>query len=405
MSGSRVSSTAMPNRHSMANPVYLVDNSRPAAAAAAQPTAAAALAQQRTCVDLLKYYTKVDAGIQLNNLTQEVNMPLLRLVHQLYSIIVDAIENDKEQHEQQKLPPPLPLPLGSGNGDTGPPPPPLSDTPSQSEAARRDCWRFMNQILELREFVPEPKYLEKNETQTTTTTATTTATAPTTANNPVGGKGGVHKRYTHTTHVPLAAAGAKEKSFISFYGWVFVKRVQSKAGIGILSFGGEMNNIQASVLLDHKMLSPYTGTATSSGGNYVGSVNLSIESTLGKLKENESRQNVVQMRVGKSHVFGSFRSSQATTLTTSGVILLASFVHVGQINIDVPLRPMIIHGVVYRESKVIEHNILPEIKNFAIFENQDLAGAAASTAAGATTEQSSSTASAAGLAADVNNAK
>ena len=50
---------------------------------------------------------------------------------------------------------------------------------------------------------------------------------------------------------------------------------------------------------------------------------------------------------------------------------LSAFVHVGQINIDVPLRPMIVHGVVYRESKEIEQNILPELKNFSIFENMD----------------------------------
>ena len=46
-----------------------------------------------------KYYTKVDTGIQLNNLSQEVNMPLLRLVHQLYSLIADAIEFDKEPNK------------------------------------------------------------------------------------------------------------------------------------------------------------------------------------------------------------------------------------------------------------------------------------------------------------------
>lgn len=41
------------------------------------------------------------------------------------------------------------------------------------------------------------------------------------------------------------------------------------------------------------------------------------------------------------------------------------------INIDVPIQPVIVHGVVIRESKVIEQKILPEIKNFAIFENDE----------------------------------
>lgn len=46
-----------------------------------------------------KYYTKIDAGIQVNNLVQEVNMPLLRLAHQIYSIIADAVDLEKEKNK------------------------------------------------------------------------------------------------------------------------------------------------------------------------------------------------------------------------------------------------------------------------------------------------------------------
>lgn len=88
-----------------------------------------------------------------------------------------------------------------------------------------------------------------------------------------------------------------------------------------------------------------------------------MDSCFGHLTENESKQNVVQLNIQKSHMFGCLKS-----LTLNN--LVSSFVHVGHINIDVPLRPMIVHGVVYRESKVIEQKILPEIKNFAIFEEE-----------------------------------
>lgn len=70
------------------------------------------------------------------------------------------------------------------------------------------------------------------------------------------------------------------------------------------------------------------------------------------------------MNIGKSHLFGYLKNMSINNM-------FSSFVHIGQINIDVPLRPMIVHGVVYRESKVIEQKFLPEIKNFAIFENAD----------------------------------
>ena len=46
-----------------------------------------------------KYFTKIDAGIQVNNLIQEVNMPLLRLAHQIYSIIADAVDIEKEKNK------------------------------------------------------------------------------------------------------------------------------------------------------------------------------------------------------------------------------------------------------------------------------------------------------------------
>ena len=89
------------------------------------------------------------------------------------------------------------------------------------------------------------------------------------------------------------------------------------------------------------------------------------------MTENDSQQNVVQMKVAKCHLFG-----YLTQLVAKHRV--SSFVHVGQINIDVPLRPMVVHGVVYRESKVIEQNILPEIKNFVIFETPaNSSGAAA----------------------------
>jgi hypothetical protein len=72
------------------------------------------------------------------------------------------------------------------------------------------------------------------------------------------------------------------------------------------------------------------------------------------------------MSVAKSNIFGFVKN-----LSINNII--SAFVNIGQIYIDIPLRPMLVHGVVYRESKVIEQNILPEIKNFVIFENSELA--------------------------------
>lgn len=100
----------------------------------------------------LKYQTKIDAGIRINDLTQEVNMPLLRLVHQIYSIIADAIEYDKESSTSSRA---VETKL-SPSYKTG-----LVASGNQQLLVSRDCWRFMAGLIELRDFLPEPKPPEK----------------------------------------------------------------------------------------------------------------------------------------------------------------------------------------------------------------------------------------------------
>lgn len=90
-----------------------------------------------------------------------------------------------------------------------------------------------------------------------------------------------------------------------------------------------------------------------------------MDSTFCKLTENDTKQSVVQIHVAKCHLFSYLKKYQLQNN-------VSSFIHIGQICIDVPLRPMLVHGVVYRESKVIEQNILPEIKNFVNFETDEI---------------------------------
>jgi hypothetical protein len=67
------------------------------------------------------------------------------------------------------------------------------------------------------------------------------------------------------------------------------------------------------------------------------------------------------MNVGKSHTFFYLKKLNLKHL-------ISSFVHIGKINIDVPLRPMDVHNFVYRESKVIEQKLISEFKN-VIFDS------------------------------------
>ncbi len=291
-----------------------------------------------------RYLTKIDAGIKINNLTQEVNMPLLRLVHQIYSIIADSIEFDKEQNR---------LLLKSNQESFN-----NSELLNESifklnnqlqqhqqiqspnlNSNRKDCWKLMAGVLELREFVPDVKYLEKNEVLD-------------------------RKNSSKTKYVQILKESGTlllhtriDRSHISFFGSLNIKKINSKAGVNTLALCGEMNNMQMTMLFGRKI-------ATNNRLKYEGSINIFADSTYGVLLENESKQNVVQISVKKSHMFGCLKNMLINNT-------LFSFIHVGQICIDVPLRPMLVHGVVYRQSKELEQNILPEIKNFAIFENMD----------------------------------
>jgi hypothetical protein len=275
-------------------------------------------------------------------------MPLLRLVHQLYSLIADAIEFDKEPDKSKMSylynEPLILIPTSIGviktntNNDT-------TTTNSLPQVKfnkiENSSWHFIETLIE----EPSTIIIEKNEI------------FPNQNSNYSNLKKTQRFLKFNSSRETISI---KEQSIISFFGWMYIKRVNSKAGLGTLAFNGEMNDIQFDIILDQKVQPQILPNRI----QYEGSVNLCVSSTLGKLTENDTKQNVVQMSMGKSHVFGLMKNLSLTTA-------ISSFVHIGQIYIDVPLRPMVVHGVVYRESKVIEQKILPEIKNFVIFENEE----------------------------------
>jgi hypothetical protein len=278
-------------------------------------------------------------------------MPLLRLVHQLYSLIADAIEFDKEPNKSA-----VPNLFLESNAErfsyksVARPTTFSSDVTNihQVKFNKIDnyCWQFIENIVE-----PSTKYMEKNETETNNH-----FNAHNTSTSSSMKKSQKFQKYSVVSRETLSI---KEQNIISFFGWMYIKRVNSKAGLGTLAFNGEMDDIQFDIVIDQKIQPNQLSKI-----HYEGSANLCVSSTLGKLTENDTKQNVVQMSLGKSHVFGYLKN-----LSLNNVI--SSFIHIGQIYIDVPLRPMVVHGVVYRESKVIEQKILPEIKNFVIFENEE----------------------------------
>ncbi len=324
----------------MVNPIYTLNtiNEVPDSTTTSTKLKASKLNSQ-------KYHAKIDTILRINNLIQEVNMPLLRLVHQLYSIIADAIDYDKEQNKfMTTLAPTNPLldPLDihlhlSEHQDS------LSQLPTLlrsnsyrnhlANSSRRDCWKFMDDLIENGQKVTvetEVKQSKKSVPKASPSLAT-------------------------------KDAAANNKSLVlTIFGSINIKKIKSRAALGTLAFNGEMNNFQVSLTFVQKHQSPLLRSSYL----YEGSLNSCVDSTHCNLTESDTKKSVVLMRVAKCHMFSYLKKFQELNS-------VSSFVHIGQINIDVPLRPMLVHGVVYRESKVIEKNILPEIKNFVIFETEN----------------------------------
>ena len=160
--------------------------------------------------------------------------------------------------------------------------------------------------------------------------------------------------------IKATVAVHRENLVLTIFGRINIKKIKSKAALGILAFNGEMNNVQLSLTFAQK----YLGNSNTKHF-HEGSFNTCMDSTFCKLTENDTKQSVVQIHVAKCHLFSYLKKYQLQNN-------VSSFIHIGQICIDVPLRPMLVHGVVYRESKVIEQNILPEIKNFVNFETDEV---------------------------------
>ena len=310
-----------------------------------------------------KYFTKVDTSIKLNNLTQEVNMPLLRLAHQLYSIVADAIEYDKDEIDwnnavgiesidnssneltarkldsrikYQDLDYEYNLSDNENELESGEDEVRKNQDQQQkfirkhqskpsNQSINKDCWTFMNSVVQLKD-KPQVKI----------------------SGAPYSGKDKIYD----IKNLPEG-----DTNLVSLFGWININKIKSRAGIGTLTYSGEMKNVQASIMFGKK----FQGIV-SNKKHYEGSLNLRMGSTSGTLSDNSTQNVVVQMGVGKSHTFVYLKKLNLKHL-------ISSFVHIGKISVDVPLRPMDVHNFVYRESKVIELKLLQEFKN-VIFDPQ-----------------------------------
>jgi hypothetical protein len=125
-----------------------------------------------------------------------------------------------------------------------------------TQSMSKDCWTYMLSILQLNDFVPEPKYVEKiNEINKE-------------LKHP-------RKSYVHVTKNVVD----KEQSVVSFFGWVNINQIDSRASLGTVTFDGQMKNIQLSSVFGKKI-------DDLSDRSINGSLNLRVGATNGKFTQN-----------------------------------------------------------------------------------------------------------------------
>lgn len=194
-----------------------------------------------------KYHAKIDTNLRINNLTQEVNMPLLRLVHQLYSIIADAIDYDKEQNK---------LMCTSFPGTTGEelayePVDSMNQFPLIADfkqhpfnrnslnrsgryvaGTKKDCWKFMDDIIENRELAPGQKITTESELTSSQKN-----------------KNKILNTLEKNKNSILAL---RDNLILTIFGSINIKKIKSRAALGTLAFIAEMNNMQLSLTFGQK---------------------------------------------------------------------------------------------------------------------------------------------------------
>jgi len=323
----------------------------------------------------------VQGGVRIQRIRQEVNLSLLRLVYQFYTVFGNAVEytgiNEVIQTDGNFSAQTLDSPEFRSRTST------LRDRPESGienlvlktlqsnilQAHRADefddierpCWKKLRELIVNIQLTPEVKTPQPNDTISPVQQATT------------------------------------DTLLLSAFGWLIIDEIYYAASLGGLKVEGYMRKVQGSMSLAQKLRAMKANTSQQTSKKYDGSLILQIESTTLSLKETHSTNSdtLINSTQTKSHDYSSATSQDVsvldiiigksralTSLQTRGVNLtLSAVTNIGTIAMDVPLRPQEVHALVNRAGRLITSYVqefLPDEPQESIIATSTPAAAAAS---------------------------
>ncbi|CAF1291838.1 unnamed protein product, partial [Adineta steineri] len=325
----------------------------------------------------------VQAGIRVQRVKQEVNLSLLRIVYQFYTVVGNAVEYtgineiiktdstiqlQQQQHQQQEDFSPTRSRTStvvdySEHGIENIALKPLHTNILHSNTddlldVERQCWKKLRELVTMYGTQPEIKQI----TTTTRKQPVNDSNLPSSTTNPKVVQTQARNGITNTT---------TETLLLSAFGWLIIDEIYYSASLGGLKVDGCMGKVQGSISLSQRLRAIQSNTNNQNPKKYDGSLIVQIGSTSLSLKEtlstsSDNLQNnttpnlnptlsstsstreisVLDIIVGKSRALTSLQT-RGINLTLSGVT------NIGTIAMDVPLRPQEVHDLVNRAGRLI----------------------------------------------------
>ncbi|CAF0951192.1 unnamed protein product, partial [Didymodactylos carnosus] len=276
------------------------------------------LSIQSVCRQLLEHdqlhSANVQAGIRVQRVQQEVNLPLLRLIYQFYTVVGNALEYESDEIEQQTQPDQTrqntrsntlvlaeqdqPLPGSRLSALENLIIKPVLGSPPTTDVGERLCWKKLRELVYIYAGVPDVKQVtvpplntrQQQPTkqrsgsqppepstvlQSNDLTTTGIPSSPILTNN----QNNSSFKLVHNTRL------GGETILLSSFGWLVIDEIHYAATLGGLKVEGCMRKAQGSITLTQRLRGQTLVSITGNTKKYDGSLIVQIGSTSLSLKE------------------------------------------------------------------------------------------------------------------------
>ncbi|CAF3490546.1 unnamed protein product [Rotaria socialis] len=324
----------------------------------------------------------VQAGIRVQSVKQEVNLSLLRLVYQFYTVVSNAFEyidmdelvktdannfqvvNDSLESRsrtttitdnQENY-------IDKSNKKSSPINNNNNNNNNDLIGAERQCWKRLRKLVATYETSIDIKNLSS-------TTKNQRNDSQMSSDDSLEEHGKESFRL-----LPKQNDIKHETLLLSAFGWLIIDDIYYAASLGGLKVDGCMRKVQGSISLSQRLRNLQANTNIHNAKKYDGSLIVQIASTSLSLKETLSTSSDSSSHINTSTSYQATttnptlptqeisvldiiigKSQALTSLQTRGInnLRLSGVTNIGTIAMDVPLRPQEVHDLVNRAGRLI----------------------------------------------------